>query len=525
MSETSVSIFGDPSRIWTVPPEDVSRQATASLRGYVYQLHASAAAWVGLEIDNQLYLEVAEDYTELLREPGAIDDVLRATQVKDTRESGSVTLNSPDVLAAIEALHRLRVSNPGREASLVFLTTSSIGRERRDALPSGVAGLTAWETAASGGSVEELRAALLQRTLSDDLKAFVANSPPERLRAELFGPLAFACGAQDWRSLEESNRRALVALRDEVQATADMAHRAYDAVFRDVVACALGPTPRRLDRAQLRACLERATSIAVPSSVAGRLLGERAARPSGPLSLDDLREVAVRLIETGAPPSVDLLFPDATATAREALEDAFSAEPRLTEAEAGGSPASATLAGLVGLSERKHLVVGQPGSGKTHALWHAANGLLAAGTVVPLFLPAGHATGWRDLEGLVTEAAPGSDLPALFRDPRICVFVDGWSEFAAGAHAGEKRRALRALQGARLVATAKFADVDDAALKRWTLDLLPPDRVARAVAAAAPGDPVPPSPVLDLLRLPLLLVIHVLSGARAAATGNLLRWS
>lgn len=523
MPATPVSIFGDPAQIWTVPPEDVGRQATASLRGYIYQIHASAAAWVGLGADDRLYLEVAEDYAELLRKPDAVDDVLRATQVKDTRESGSVTLNSPDVLAAIEALHRLRGSNPGREAKLVFLTTSGIGLERKDALPSGVAGLTAWDSAASGGDVEELRTALLQRTLSDSLRAFVANSTPERLRAELLGPLAFACGAPDWRSLEESNRRALVALRGEVQATADMAHRSYDAVFRDVVACALGPAPRSLDGAQLRASLERATSIAIPSSVAGRLLSEQAERSSGPLSLDDLRELADSLIVSGAPPSIGLLFPGATAAAQDALAGAFSAEPRLTEVEPAGSPASATLSGLLTLPESKHLVVGQPGSGKTHALWRAAKEMLAAGTIVPLYLPAGQSTGWGDLEGIIAEAAPGTDLAALFRDPRICVLIDGWSELASGAQAGEKRRALRALRSARLIATAKFADIDDAALKRWNLDLLPPDRVAYAVAAASSGDPLPPTAVLDLLRLPLLLAIHVLSDARAVATGDLLR--
>lgn len=134
-----ISVFGNPSQIWIVPPEDLMRQATASLRGYVYQLHASAAAWLELGVGDDLYLEIAEDFTELLREPGRVDDVLKATQVKDTRESGTVTLNSPDVLAAIESLHRLRTYNPGREVRLVFLTTSYVGQERKNALPSGVA--------------------------------------------------------------------------------------------------------------------------------------------------------------------------------------------------------------------------------------------------------------------------------------------------------------------------------------------------------------------------------------------------
>lgn len=523
MLNTPVSVFGDPSRIWSVPPEDVSRQATAALRGYVYQLHASAAAWLALGVDDELYLEVAEDFTELLRESEMGDEVLKATQVKDTRDSGAVTLNSPDVLDAIEALHRLRVCNPNREARLVFLTTSDVGKERKNALPSGAAGLTAWEAAASGGDVEELRAALLQRTLSDELRTFVTNSPPEQLRAELLSPVTFACGALDWRSLEEGNRRALVTRRDEFQATVEMARRAYDAVFREVVACVLGPAPRSLGGVQLQDCLELATSIAIPSGVVDNLLGERAARPSTTLSMDELCNLAESLIETGTPPSIDRLLPTANTVARDAIIDAFSVKPRLTEIISDKAPSNASISDLIGFSEKKHLIVSQPGSGKTHALWRAANELLAAGTIIPLYLPAGQATSWRDLEEMITEAAPGVALTTLFQDPRICVFVDSWSDFASAAQAGEKRRALRALRSARLVATAKLADIDDGALKHWALDLLPPDRVARAVAAATPGETLPPSSVIDLLRLPLLLAIHVLSDARSATTGDLLR--
>lgn len=523
MSTTPISVFGAPSQVWSVPPEDLIRQANASLRGYVYQLHASAAAWLALSVDDELHLEVAEDFAELLREPGRMDDVLRATQVKDTRESGAVTLNSPDVLAAIESLHRLRACNPGREVRFVFLTTSRIGQERKNALPSGVAGLTAWEAAASGADVEELRTALLQRTLSEELRIFVKNSLPEQLKVELLSPMVFACGAPDWRSLEESNRRAIVNRREQLRSTADMAHRAYDAVFRDTVACALGPDSRCLNGTQLQACLERATSIAVPSGVAVDFLNERSERPSTALSISELRDLAEVLIQTGAPPSIDLLFPGAKPSALDALVDAFSVEPRLTEIKFTGGPTSASLSDLIGLPEKKHLIVGQPGSGKTHALWQAANKLLAAGTIIPLYLPAGQATGWHDLEEMVTEAAPGVKLSTLFQDPRICVFVDSWSEFAGVARVGEKQRALRALRNARLVATAKFADIDDGTLKQWTLDLLPPDRVARAVAAATPGEALPSGPVADLLRLPLLLAIQVLSEARSATTGDLLR--
>lgn len=523
VSGTPIDVFGDPGRVWNVPPEDVRRQATASLRGYVYQIHASATAWLDLSAEDQLHLEVAEDYAEILRKPSAIDDILRAVQVKDTRESGSVTLNSPDVLEAIEALHRLRASNPGRHVRLVFLTTSEIGRERKDALPSGVPGLAAWTAAASGADVDELRTALLKRTLTNDLRSFVANVTAERLMAELVAPLTFACGAPDWRSVEEGNRRTIVAMRDEVEATADMAHRAYDAVFREVLACALGPPPRRLDRSQLRAHLERATAIAIPSAIAVRHLGARAAHPSGPMQLGELRALARALIDAGAPPSIGLLFPHATAQAQGALARALTGQPRISEVDVGTTPVSAMIGALVERPERRHLVVGQPGSGKTQALWHAARDLLASGTDIPLFLPAGQAGNWRKVEAMVGEVAPGTSLAAALEDARTCVMIDGWSEFATGTKAAEKRRALRVLGNTRLVATARSADTDDAALKKWNLDLLAPDKVARAVSDAAPSVPLPSRPVLKLLRLPLLLSIYVLSSARATAPGELLR--
>ncbi len=57
---------------------DTGRQAVESLRGYIYQIYASALAWVSLQDDALLHLEVAEDYSV------AVDDLLNARQVKAT---------------------------------------------------------------------------------------------------------------------------------------------------------------------------------------------------------------------------------------------------------------------------------------------------------------------------------------------------------------------------------------------------------------------------------------------------------
>ena len=91
MVDHKIASFGDEDSRWNVGPDELKRQKIASLRGYVYQLHASVAAWIRLPSQGRLYLEVAEDYAEVLRAPGSLDDILRAYQAKDTRESGATT--------------------------------------------------------------------------------------------------------------------------------------------------------------------------------------------------------------------------------------------------------------------------------------------------------------------------------------------------------------------------------------------------------------------------------------------------
>jgi hypothetical protein len=88
-SNHEITEFGTGNQRWIVPDAEVDRQAIAPLRGYVYQLHQTLSAWIGLRGDDELYLEVAEDYAKVAKHPDRIDEILKSTQVKDTRESGS----------------------------------------------------------------------------------------------------------------------------------------------------------------------------------------------------------------------------------------------------------------------------------------------------------------------------------------------------------------------------------------------------------------------------------------------------
>ena len=59
---------------------DTSREAIHALRGYIYQIYHSALAWLELESEEFLFLEVAEDYAKVAQ------DALNTVQVKETAQ-------------------------------------------------------------------------------------------------------------------------------------------------------------------------------------------------------------------------------------------------------------------------------------------------------------------------------------------------------------------------------------------------------------------------------------------------------
>ncbi len=83
--------FSPGPRLSDAPQGDVARQAVAALRGYAFQLYGSVLALLELKEGEDLFLEVAEDYAVVAQ------DALKAVQAKETRASGSVTLNTAGV--------------------------------------------------------------------------------------------------------------------------------------------------------------------------------------------------------------------------------------------------------------------------------------------------------------------------------------------------------------------------------------------------------------------------------------------
>jgi hypothetical protein len=173
----------------SAPDGDPSRQAIASLRGYVYQIYASAIAWLELKDSEELFLEVAEDYAV------AAQQALLAVQVKDTADSGSITIRSEAVRSVLDAYVDLVARNPGREITVRLLSTSPIGKERelQDRIE-GDAALHYWRKAAAGANVRPLRQVLKRCQISERVRNYINDLSDEQFRNQFVRHIHWECG-------------------------------------------------------------------------------------------------------------------------------------------------------------------------------------------------------------------------------------------------------------------------------------------------------------------------------------------
>ena len=194
------------------PNADPARQAAHAIRGYEYQILAAALAWVDVEENGLIYLEVAEDYAHV------IGGNIEAVQVKATSGSRAVTLNTPGVRDAIASFVDLVAQNPGREVHLRFLTTAPIGLEKSpDDRPGEVPGLEYWQLARAGREdVGPLRALLERESSPEAVRAFCRSRTDEQLLADLIRRVTWDCHRPDTTPLRrELEERVNLFLRKE----------------------------------------------------------------------------------------------------------------------------------------------------------------------------------------------------------------------------------------------------------------------------------------------------------------------
>jgi hypothetical protein len=256
------------------PVGDPTREAVSSLRGYAYQVAASAIAWLGLDNESRLYLEVAEDYAVIAAE------ALKAIQVKDTAASASVTLNTEGVRDAIASFVNLVGLNSKRTVYLHYLTTSSIGLERdtKDR-PSSEAGLVYWRKAAAGADVRPLRLILEGMRFPEEVKEFVRVRNDDQLRNDLLRKIFWDCGAPDLSEVQrELEDRLIVLARDWGGVPSTDARRLANTVMHYTLKKAVldKASNRFLTRSELYEVIDGATRVSLSRTGFEALMADRA---------------------------------------------------------------------------------------------------------------------------------------------------------------------------------------------------------------------------------------------------------
>ena len=254
-----------------VPKGNTARQAVHALRGYAYQTLKAALAWIDIEEDGRLFLEVAEDYATIVK--GA----LQATQVKDTKGSATVTLNRESIRSAIASFVDLYERNHGVQVSLHFFTTSEIGTE----LPKGELpgpGLTYWRSVARGADPSPLRTILESDRFSGSVQTFCKSRDDAALRRDLVERVHWDCGAPSFSTLrQELEERLIVIGRDRFSLSAEEARRLVASLVYHVLekSIASEPEERVLTRADLYVTIDEQTRIPVTRAIVDDLFRHR----------------------------------------------------------------------------------------------------------------------------------------------------------------------------------------------------------------------------------------------------------
>lgn len=199
-------------------------------------------------------------------------NVLKAVQVKDTRASTTVTLNTKSVRDAVANFVRLTIENPAVEVHLEYFTTSDIGKESAgtSAFPPGEPGLVYWRSIAKSGDVTSLRRLLESESFVDQVRAFVRARDDEQLRNDLLRRIHWNCGQPDLGALRrEFNQRLVVVARERFQLPASESESIADVLLYRVLEKSIGKvaSERRLTRADLIVAIEACTRISVPRAM------------------------------------------------------------------------------------------------------------------------------------------------------------------------------------------------------------------------------------------------------------------
>lgn len=184
----------------------VSSNAAHVIAGFRYQALQSVAALMGLRGDEELLLEVSEDFT-IVAEDGVTD-----VQVKNSQAAKGprpFSLQSPEIASVLQRYWE--GSGQGTlDRRLVFLARAGAAVERGYGFPGGLPGLAYWRAAAMDADTQPLRAALSDILSETSLGRWLASGPDDaELRSRLLRRV-------QWELESLSAEQLFTQLRDQI---------------------------------------------------------------------------------------------------------------------------------------------------------------------------------------------------------------------------------------------------------------------------------------------------------------------
>jgi tetratricopeptide (TPR) repeat protein len=146
------------------------RDAWATIRGFVYQVELTIDRWLRLDAEHDLELEAGEDIDIVAQAWNAGDDGPERILEQVKHREVSITLRSPEALAAIASFAEHRAENTGRKLQFRFVTNTDPALERPSPMHP-YTGIVAWEAVRTGATLNGATKASLVAGIREILRS------------------------------------------------------------------------------------------------------------------------------------------------------------------------------------------------------------------------------------------------------------------------------------------------------------------------------------------------------------------
>jgi len=262
MAATGETDDAQPGDISIAPPVgQIEREGWNSHRGYVYQVWFSIRQWLVLAPNEVLFLEYADDTART--STNAID----VAQVRHV--AASISLNTDKARAALGNFWAHVIANADRVVSFQYVTTGEIAYEQGNDFDTSEPGIILWEKAKTDiGAAAKIHEYLKSKAtqLTREMSAFLASANTQSVQERLIRPFTWHPKSSTLNQLEADveNRIYDFGVTMGLRLAQDQILAVKRALFTFATEAATTETLRKLSQRQLTDLIVDATSRRVP---------------------------------------------------------------------------------------------------------------------------------------------------------------------------------------------------------------------------------------------------------------------